>query len=275
MNILWVNFIGFCFSTSLFAHGLSAADKAKALTAGYWDYLELGATHMLTGYDHLLFLFGVIFFLTRFKDILIIITAFTLGHSITLIIATLLHIQANYFLIDAVIALTVMYKACENLDGFKRFFRIKAPPIVWMVFIFGLIHGFGLSTRFQLLPLSEVGLIPRILSFNVGVELGQIVALSIMLLILSRWRKTASFNTFSTSANILLLCVGFLLLLAQLQGYYSNRHSPHPPHSHTRHQTTQSMMDPVLSQEETSSTIHQHNQNHDSHQHQHGTHHHH
>lgn len=216
--------LSFTFSVTAFAHGMSEADKAKALDASYWDFIGLGAMHMVTGYDHLLFLFGVMFFLTRFKDIVIFITAFTIGHSITLVFATLYHIQANYYLIDAVIALTVMYKAFDNLDGFKKYLNTQAPNLLWMVFAFGLIHGFGLSTRLQMLPLAEEGLVLRILAFNVGVEFGQIAALSVMLLFLYGWRKSASFKTFSSAANVLLMFIGFLLLLMQLHGYTHTRH---------------------------------------------------
>ena len=207
------------FSTSLFAHGMSEADKLSILNAGFGGYLKLGATHMLTGYDHLLFLFGVMFFLTRFLDIVKFITAFTLGHSITLIFATLYGIQANYFLIDAVIALTVIYKGFENLDGFKKYFNYQPPNLLWMVFGFGLIHGFGLSTRLQQLPLNPDSLLSNIIAFNIGVELGQIVALSFMLLLLAGWRKTESFSHFTKAANVLLIVIGSLLLLHQLHGY--------------------------------------------------------
>lgn len=214
------------FASSLaFAHGMSAEDQARILNAGYLEYLRLGATHMLSGYDHLLFLFGVMFFLTRFKDILILITAFTVGHSITLVFATLAGITANYYLIDAVIALTVCYKAFDNLDGFKKYLQTRSPSLVWMVFIFGLIHGFGLSTRLQQLPLGDDGLVLKILSFNLGVELGQIAALSIMFVLLTVWRKTESFQKFSAAANVLLMFLGGLLLLMQLHGY---QHSQYP-----------------------------------------------
>lgn len=208
-----------------FAHGMSAEDQARILNAGYLEYLRLGATHMLSGYDHLLFLFGVMFFLTRFKDILVLITAFTIGHSITLVFATLVGITANYYLIDAVIALTVCYKAFDNLDGFKKYLQTRSPSLVWMVFIFGLIHGFGLSTRLQQLPLGDHGLVLKILSFNLGVELGQIIALSVMLVLLTAWRKTTSFHRLSAAANVLLMIVGGLLLLMQLHGY---QHSQYP-----------------------------------------------
>lgn len=225
MKVFCLSLFSFLFTSNAFAHGMSEADKAKALEAGYCEFIELGAYHMITGYDHLLFLFGVIFFLTRFTDIVKFITAFTIGHSITLVFATLYHIQANYFFVDAVIALTVMYKGFDNLDGFKKYLNVKAPNLLLMVFAFGLIHGFGLSTRLQMLPLAEEGLVLRILAFNVGVEFGQIAALSIMLILLSGWRKLPSFTKFSNAANALLIFVGFLLLLMQLHGY---QHTSHP-----------------------------------------------
>lgn len=207
------------------AHGMSAEDQARILNAGYFEFIRLGATHMLSGYDHLLFLFGVLFFLTRFKDILVLITAFTIGHSITLVFATIAGITANYYLIDAVIALTVCYKAFENLDGFKKYLQVSSPSLAWMVFVFGLIHGFGLSTRLQQLPLGDDGIVLKILAFNVGVEVGQIIALSIIFVLLAGWRKTASFEKFSAAANVLLMFVGGLLLLMQLHGY---QHSAYP-----------------------------------------------
>lgn len=212
-------------SMSAVAHGMSPADQARILNAGYFEYMRLGATHMLSGYDHLLFLFGVMFFLTRFKDIIKFITAFTIGHSITLVFATLFGIKANYYLIDAVIALTVCYKAFENLEGFKKYFQVQSPNLTAMVFIFGLIHGFGLSTRLQQLPLGENDLVLKILSFNVGVEIGQIIALSIMLVLLSGWRKMDSFKKFSKAANVALLFAGGLLLLMQLHSF---QHTQYP-----------------------------------------------
>lgn len=201
------------------AHGISDADKAGILEGGNLEYIKLGATHMLTGYDHLLFLFGVIFFLTKFTDIVKFITAFTLGHCITLVFATLLHIKANFYLIDAVIALTVCYKAFDNLDGFRKYIGMQSPNLLGAVFLFGLIHGFGLSTRLQQLPLGHEGLVLRILSFNLGVEIGQILALTGMWFFLTNWRKTASFTRLSRVSNILLLSAGALLLLMQLHGY--------------------------------------------------------
>lgn len=231
-------------SSGALAHGMSAEDKARILNAGFMEYIQLGASHMLTGYDHLLFLFGVIFFLTRFMDILKFITAFTIGHSITLVFATLYAIKANYFIIDAIIALTVCYKAFENLDGFKRFLNSRSPNLMWMVFGFGLIHGFGLSTRLQQLPLGEDNLVLKILAFNVGVEAGQVVALSIMLFLLAGWRKTRSFSHFTRAANVGLLAIGSLLFLHQLHGYQHSAYSDDFPlnrddHSHIHEDMSQ------------------------------------
>lgn len=203
------------------AHGISDADKQAMLAGGYLRYAVLGAKHMITGYDHLLFLFGVIFFLTKFRDIAKFVTAFTVGHCITLVFATFLGITWNYWLVDAVIALTVIYKGFDNNGGFQRHFDMKSPNLLAAVFVFGLIHGFGLSTRLQQLPLGDdnLGMLGRILSFNVGVEVGQIAALSAMLLVLSAWRKRPSFSKLSTAANTALMMAGALLLLMQLHGY--------------------------------------------------------
>ncbi|OFZ19037.1 MAG: hypothetical protein A2Z20_09820 [Bdellovibrionales bacterium RBG_16_40_8] len=212
---------------SLWAHGISAADKQAMLDGGYLRYIWLGATHMLTGYDHLLFIFGVIFFLTNFKDIVKFISVFTLGHCITLVFATFFKITANYFLIDAVIALSVMYKGFENIDGFKKYFDWQPPPLLTMVFAFGLIHGFGLSTRLQQLPLGEdqIAMLIRILSFNLGVEVGQIVALAAMLVVLEGLRNRPSWNKFAYAANVALIAGGIFLFNMQFHGYW---HSSDP-----------------------------------------------
>lgn len=229
--------VGLLLPHTVFAHAMSAADQQAALAGGNLLYIKLGAMHMITGYDHLLFLFGVMFFLTRFGEIVKFVTAFTIGHCITLVFATLMRIQANYFLVDAVIALTVCYKAFDNLDGFRRWLGSQSPSLLGAVFLFGLIHGFGLSTRLQQLPLGHEGLVLRILSFNVGVELGQIIALVVMAAILAGWRKTASFAKFSAAANVGLMTVGGLLFLMQLHGY---QHTKFPeeliPHDDAHHQ---------------------------------------
>lgn len=222
MKKLIFSLIPLLWSINTSAHGISEEAKRAMIEGGYLQYIWLGAEHMVTGYDHLLFLFGVVFFLTTFKDIVKFISIFTIGHSITLIFATFLGITANYWLIDAVIAISVCYKGFDNNEGFQKYFGMKkAPNLLMMVFIFGLIHGFGLSTRLQQLPLGEKGtsMLMRIISFNVGVELGQIAALVIMLGILSGVRNTNAFKRFSKVANDGLILAGFMLLLMQLHGY--------------------------------------------------------
>lgn len=211
----------FLLTATAYAHGISEADKAAMLNGGNLQYIWLGATHMLSGYDHLLFLFGVIFFLTNTKDILKFVTVFTIGHSITLIFATFMGINANYYLIDAVIAISVIYKAFDNNRGFPEYFGVKSPNILVMVLLFGLIHGFGLSTRLQQLPLGDQGsdMLLRIVSFNVGVEVGQVIALIAMLVVLTGLRKLENFKRYSKISNHFLMFLGFLLLLMQLHGY--------------------------------------------------------
>lgn len=201
------------------AHGISEEDKQGLIDGGYLRYTWLGATHMVTGYDHLLFIFGVIFFLTGFRDVVKYITIFTVGHSLTLIFATVFGISANYFLVDAVIALSVCYKGFDNLDGFRKYLKMPSPNLLWVIFGFGLIHGFGLSTRLQQLPLGESGLIARILSFNVGVELGQVIALTVMLALIAGWRRTKSFDQFSAVSNAGLIAAGIFLFLMQMHGF--------------------------------------------------------
>ena len=208
----------FIFSGLIFSHGISESDKNEIVQGTLIDYLYLGAKHMITGYDHILFLIGVIFFLTRFSDIVKFVTAFTIGHSITLIIATLFKITANYYLIDAVIAFSVIYKGFENLGGFKKWLSLNPPNLVLMVFIFGLIHGFGLSTRLQQINLGDNNLIYSILSFNVGVELGQIAALAIVFPLLLSIRGKY-FEKISKLSNWGLIIAGGFLLIYQLSNF--------------------------------------------------------
>jgi hypothetical protein len=224
-GVLWV-----VHASRASAHGISESSRATMTDGGVLDYIWLGAEHMVTGYDHLLFLFGVIFFLKGFRDIVRFITAFTLGHCITLLGATLLGISANAYLIDAVIAVSVIYKGFENLDGFEKIMKVKVPDLLVMVFVFGLIHGFGLSTRLQELPLGDDGLVTRILAFNVGVELGQIAALSVMLLFFALWRSSKSFARFDRAANVLLCLAGGGLFVFQMAGYAGMIEDEHDDH---------------------------------------------
>lgn len=206
-------------SSAASAHGVPQEDIQALLVGGNWAFVMSGAKHMITGYDHLLFLFGVMFFLTKPLDIVKFITAFTLGHSITLLSGTLMGVTVNPFIIDAFIAVTVMYKGLENINGFERHFHFKPPSLLTMVFIFGLVHGLGLATRLSVLPLGDEGLVLKILSFNLGVEFGQIAGLLVMLIILAAWRQSESFSRFSDVANKALIFAGFMLLLFQLHGY--------------------------------------------------------
>lgn len=206
--------------SAAFGHGISPEARQRMIDGGNLEYLRLGAEHMITGYDHLLFLFGVMFFLKRAMDIIKFVSAFTIGHTITLVLATYMQITANYYLVDAFIAVTVAYKGFENLDGFKKYLNVKSPDLLSMVLFFGLIHGFGLSTRLQQLPIDEGGgMLAHILSFNVGVEIGQIMALVLMWGIIHIWQHRAHFPVISKLANSGLIVAGSLLLVMQLHGY--------------------------------------------------------
>lgn len=203
----------------LMAHGVSDGDQEILDNGGLLAYIYVGAKHMVTGYDHLLFLAGVIFYLTGFKDIVRFITVFTIGHSITLTGATYLGITANEHLIDAIIALSVLYKGFENLGGFEKQLKIKSPNLLLMVFIFGLIHGFGLSTRLQSFEVGNIQFLAKILSFNVGVELGQVLALIPIVFIITKWQAKKSYDAFYKAANYYLVIAGIGLFIYQLYGY--------------------------------------------------------
>jgi hypothetical protein len=175
---------------------------------------------MVTGYDHLMFLFGVIFYLTTLRSIALYVSLFAIGHSITLIFGVLTDIQVNVYIIDAIIGLSVVYKAFDNLGGFERFFGISANNRS-AVFIFGLFHGFGLATKLQQMTLSEDGLLANLLSFNLGVELGQILALIYLLLLLSISQRITDKPVFGISVNIILMAGGFTLTSYQLAHYFA------------------------------------------------------
>src|SRR5262245_31479209 len=210
------------FGDVLSAHGVSGKDAVflQGLNGrAIGPLLYLGAKHMVTGYDHLLFLVGVIFFLYRLNDVVQYVTLFTIGHSATLLLGVLGGVRANPFLIDAVIGFSVVYKAFENMDGFRRFLGFQ-PNTRAAVLVFGLFHGFGLATKLQEFELSPNGLVANIVSFNVGVEIGQGLALTAILIALSYWRTRPGFIDHSFATNALVMACGFLLVGYQLSGYF-------------------------------------------------------
>ena len=212
---------GLLFPGSASAHNVSKRDAAFVQLnegAAIVPFLYLGAKHMVTGYDHLAFLVGVIFFLYRMKDIVLYVSLFTIGHSITLLAGVLGGIHANPYVIDAIIGLSVVYKAFDNMDGFKRLFGFQ-PNTKLAVLIFGLFHGFGLATKLQELDLARNGLVTNILSFNVGVEAGQVLALTAVLIALSIWRTRSGFFRYALATNSALMAVGFVLVGYQIAGY--------------------------------------------------------
>lgn len=202
-----------------YAHDVASADHELLLNGGLWAYLWVGAKHMLTGYDHLLFLTGVVFYLSKFCDIIKFISAFTLGHSITLIAATFLKIEVNEYLIDAVIGFSVFYKGFENLGGFNTI-RCKAPNLLLMVVLFGLIHGLGLSARLQNLHLGEEQVLLKILSFNLGVELGQVAALMPILYFIKFLRRQKAYDSLYRAINTYLIIAGVALFGYQLYQFF-------------------------------------------------------
>ena len=209
------------FAVSAFGHTIEGSDASfvQAIDGpAVAPFMYLGAKHMVTGYDHLLFLVGVIFFLYRPKHIIQYVTLFAIGHSITLLFGVLADLQVNAYLIDAVIGLSIVYKAFENIDGFKRLLGFE-PNTKIAVFVFGLFHGLGLATKLQEFTISDNGLVTNIISFNVGVEIGQILALSAVLILLSVWRTKASYLHHAFTTNTVLMTGGFLLAGYQLSAY--------------------------------------------------------
>jgi hypothetical protein len=206
-------------SSAAFAHGVSAADRTFMERGGLMAFLYLGAKHMVTGYDHLLFLFGVIFFLYRMRDIGLYVTLFAVGHSVTLLYGVLSGTHVNPYLVDAVIGFSVVYKALDNLGAFQRWFGVQ-PDQRTAVFAFGLIHGFGLATKLQDFALPRAGLAPKIVAFNAGVEIGQLLALAAILIAMAYWRRTAAFTRQAFAANVVVMACGFALMGYQLTGYF-------------------------------------------------------
>jgi len=208
-----------------FAHGVSAGDKGyiqETFGVRLMPFLYLGAKHMVTGYDHLLFLCGVIFYLYRLKDIATYVTLFAVGHSATLILGVLTQISVSPYLIDAIIGFSVVYKALDNVGVFPRWFGVQPDPRA-ATLIFGLFHGFGLATKLLDFEMDPDGLVQNLLAFNVGVEVGQMLALTGVLIAMSYWRQSPSFERRGFAANMFLLCAGILLVGYQLSGYFTTR----------------------------------------------------
>jgi hypothetical protein len=208
-------------ATAAFAHAIGGKDAAFVAATHGPDplpFLYLGAKHMVTGYDHLLFLLGVIFFLFRLRQIALYVTLFSIGHSITLLAGVLFKLHVDAHLVDAVIGVSVVWKAFDNLGGFKSLFGVQ-PDNRPIVLGFGLVHGFGLATKLQALNLNKNGLVENLVSFNVGVEIGQIIALSLILLVMAPWRRSTLFQPTAAAANWIIMTCGFVFAIHQIAGY--------------------------------------------------------
>lgn len=211
----------FALGVDAWAHNVAEGDKGYIQESSgvlFWPFVYLGAKHMITGYDHLLFLFGVIFFLYRLKDIGLYVTLFAVGHSTTMLFGVLTGISANAFIIDAIIGLSVVYKALDNLGAYQRWFGVQ-PNTKAATLIFGFFHGFGLATKIIEFEIAEEGLIPNLLAFNIGVEIGQLLALAAILILMGFWRRTPSFMRHAFTANVLLMTAGFVLVGYQIAGF--------------------------------------------------------
>ena len=207
-------------STEGYAHAIAQGDKGyiqEISGVNLIAFIYLGAKHMVTGYDHILFLFGVIFFLYRMRHIAIYVSLFAIGHSTTMLLGVYFNIGINSYIIDAIIGLSVVYKALDNLGAYQRWFGVQ-PDTKLATLIFGFFHGFGLSTKIIEYDISPDGLVPNLLAFNVGVEIGQILALSVILIVMGFWRKTAGFWRHAYAANVVMMSAGFMLIGYQLTG---------------------------------------------------------
>ena len=205
-----------------FAHAVAEGDKGyiqEITGVNLVAFLYLGAKNMMTGYDHILFLLGVIFFLYRMKDIGIYVSLFAVGHSTTMLAGVYFNIGINSYLIDAIIGLSIVYKALDNMGAYQRWFGIQ-PNTKAATLIFGFCHGLGLSSKILDYRISPDGLLPNLLAFNVGVELGQLLALGAILIVMGFWRRTPSFLKHAYTANMVVMAAGFLLIGYQLTGYF-------------------------------------------------------
>ena len=204
------------------AHAVTLGDKGyiqQITGVQLIPFLYLGAKHMVTGYDHLLFLFGVIFFLYGLKQIGTYVSLFAIGHSTTMLAGVWFNFGINSYIIDAIIGFSVVYKALDNLGAFQRWFGVQ-PNTKVATLVFGLFHGFGLAAKIQEFEIARDGLLPNLLAFNVGVEIGQLLALGAILIAMGFWRRTAGFFQHAYTANVAMMCAGFMLIGYQLTGLF-------------------------------------------------------
>lgn len=208
-------------TTFAYAHGVAEGDKGyiqEISGTHLLPFTYLGAKHMVTGYDHLLFLAGVIFFLYKLKDIALYVSLFAIGHSVTMVYGVYAGVNVNAYLIDAIIGLSVVYKALDNLGAFQRWFGVQ-PNTKVATLVFGLFHGFGLAAKIQEFEIARDGLLPNLLAFNLGVEIGQLLALGAILIAMGFWRRSAGFFRHAYTANVAMMCAGFMLIGYQLTGF--------------------------------------------------------
>jgi len=209
-------------ATLAHAHGVAEGDKGyiqEISGTHLLPFTYLGAKHMITGYDHLLFLFGVVFFLYRLKDIALYVSLFAIGHSLTMVYGVYAGVNVNAYLIDAIIGLSVVYKALDNLGAYQRWFGVQ-PDTRVATLLFGLFHGFGLAAKIQEYEIDRDGLLPNLLAFNVGVEIGQLLALGAILIAMGFWRRSPAFFHQAYTANVAMMCAGFMLVGYQLTGFF-------------------------------------------------------
>ena len=212
------------FTVAAHAHGVADGDKGyiqEVSGTHLLPFMYLGAKHMVTGYDHLLFLAGVIFFLYKLKDIALYVSLFAVGHSITMLYGVYAGVNVNAYLIDAIIGLSVVYKALDNLGAYQRWFGVQ-PNTKAATLIFGLFHGFGLAAKIQEFEIARDGLLPNLLAFNIGVEIGQLLALGTILIVMGYWRRTAGFFKHAYTANVAMMSAGFTLIGYQLTGLFAS-----------------------------------------------------
>jgi hypothetical protein len=224
LNRLWIFFIFLLFSSVVIAHGVTQGDQGyiqEISGTNIIPFIYLGAKHMVTGYDHLLFILGVVFFLYRLTEVGIYVTLFAIGHSSTLLLGVYFNIPANAYLIDAIIGLSVVYKALDNMGAYQRWFGFQ-PNTKAATLIFGFFHGFGLATKIQDFEISSDGLLANLIAFNIGVEIGQLLALAGILILMGFWRKQSFFIKQAYTANVFLMSAGFMLMGLQLTGYFLN-----------------------------------------------------